>query len=124
MQHLFQHPAGQAALPAPTAATPATTAAAPPVAVAPDGRITGIDGMLDQVAAALVGQARTQLLPTFQQDTALQHRIGEAIGRGFARQAAPALWLAAGALAVVAVVAVVNATRRPEPPPRTRRSAR
>jgi hypothetical protein len=111
-------PAGQAATATPPPTT-ATAPAAPPIAVAPDGRITGIDGMLDQIAAAVVGQARVQLLPALQQDKALQDRLGEAIGRGAAREAAPALWIAAGALAVLAVAAVAVATR-PRPERRTR----
>lgn len=53
---------------------PATTTSAP--AMTPDGRVPGIDGMLNQVAEALVKQVSL--------DEKLQERVGAAAGKALA----------------------------------------
>lgn len=72
----------------------------PPVGVAPDGRITGVDGMLNQIAGALADQAGPMIardvLPILQQDRALQREVGSAAGREMAKP----LWVLAGVAAL------------------------
>lgn len=65
--------------------------------VSPNGAITGIDGMLDQVSGSLVRQA---------QDAGVPAEVGAAIGREIARP----LWLLAGVVTGYVVYKV--ATRR------------
>ena len=79
---MYAAPAGQVATPPPPAAAPSPP---PPVAVGPDGRIAGIDGMLDQLAAAAARQARLELLPVLQADRETQRTIGRAAGRELAK---------------------------------------
>lgn len=92
------HPAAQTQAPP---LPPATAPLAPPAAATPpsaeirvgaDGYVHGIDGMLDQIASALMRQARTEILPTLQRDRTLQATIGAAAGRELARP----LWALAG----------------------------
>lgn len=84
-------PAGQAQVP--------QTASAPEVSVGPDGRVSGIDGMLDQVAQSLVRQA----YPAFREDHATQRRVGAAAGRAAADSLRPWIVLGSVALAAIAV---------------------
>lgn len=76
-----------------------------------DGRIRGIDGMLDQVAGAAMRQARVELWPAWQADTAMQRTVGEAVGRGAASALAPWVALGATSLAVGAAALVFRAWR-------------
>lgn len=96
--------AGQAVAP------PASTA--PAVTMDSTGKITGVDGMLDQIASALAKQARPMLtndiLPVLQRDRETQREIGAAAGRAAAKEIEGPVWLAAGALAVIAVVLLVR----------------
>lgn len=98
-----------------TQPTPATVPAAVPttadVGLDADGRIRGIDGMLDQVAGAAMRQARVELWPVWQADTAMQRTVGEAVGRGAASKLAPWVALGAASLAVGAAALVVSAWR-------------
>ena len=112
-------PAGQAA-PPPAPAPVATpiqppTTGAPPIDVGPDGRIVGVDGMLDQIASALANQAGPMLardvLPVLQRDTAMQATVGGAAGRELGRSLRGPLYLIGGALAVLAAVAVYRAVK-------------
>lgn len=113
-------PAGQvSAKAAPTSA----------IGVAADGRITGIDGMLDQVAGALVRQAtpvvKTQILPALQQDKALQGTVGTAAGVAMADQLRP--WVILGAVSLVAIAGTMlyrSIHSRNRRSSRSRRSAR
>lgn len=75
------------------------------IVVGEDGYIHGIDGMLNQVARAFVGQA----MPVVQQDREMQARVGAAIGAELARP----VWLLAGvAAAYVAWQIYQGAARR------------
>src|SRR5258708_37444025 len=116
-------PAGQAA-PASVAQAPAVTPlTTPSIGVGPDGRIAGIDGMLDQVAGALVRQAtplvQSQILPAIQRDRALQATVGAAAGRAAAHALRPWVILGTVSLATLAAVSVYHAMR-----PASRRSSR
>lgn len=61
----------------------------PDIRYNPDGSIEGIDGLLDQIAAAVAQRfipiLRHELLPVLQEDRELQMRIGRGIGREIAR---------------------------------------
>lgn len=65
------------------------TTSQPDLSVMPDGRISGIDGMLDQISGSLAKQVvpllRTEILPILQNDLRLQATIGAAVGREVAR---------------------------------------
>lgn len=78
--------------PAPSSTAPSS----PPITVDSNGYIHGIDGMLDQISGALLRQARTEILPTLQNDRALQTTIGRAAGKALAKP----LWVIAGIAAV------------------------
>lgn len=95
--------------PAPHGAVVAEPSA--PIALADDGRIRGIDGMLDQVASAAMRQARVELWPAWQADRAMQRTVGEAVGRGAAATLAPWVALGATSLAVGAAALVFRAWR-------------
>lgn len=119
--------AGQGQTPAQPTSQPATQpSSAPPITVGSNGRIAGIDGMLDQVAEAMARQAgpmiRRDLLPVLQQDRGLQRTIGAAAGREIAKP----LWLLGIATAALAVVSVYRAAmpQRYRSNPRRRRRAR
>jgi len=71
---------------------------APAITVLPNGAISGIQGMLDQIAGALVRQARVELLPVLQADQNLQRTIGSAIGEKIAKP----LWVIAGTVVLYA----------------------
>lgn len=106
------YPAAQAAASSAPAQTTdaAPVPAAPPsqdIRVGPDGRIYGIDGMLDQIAQALMRNARTEILPAIQQDPRLQATVGAAVGR----QLAKPLWVMAGVAAVWAGYAIYRSER-------------
>ncbi len=74
----------------------AQTQAAP--AVGTDGYIHGIDGLLNQISGALVRQAKTEILPTLQSDTAFQRTVGSAVGAEIAKP----LWFLFGVAAIYA----------------------
>ena len=96
----------------PTSTTvPATVPTTADVGLDADGRIRGIDGMLDQVAGAAMRQARVELWPAWQADTAMQRTVGEAVGRGAASTLAPWVALGATSLAVGAAALVFRAWR-------------
>lgn len=101
----------QTSAPSVTASAPA----APSTTIAPDGRVAGIDGLLNQIAAAAINQARpmvvNDILPVIQADPAMQRNIGEGIGRGIGSEMSGPAWVAAGALGILAVVAVVHVAR-------------
>ncbi len=106
-QHLqMVRPAGA---PAPTATAGDITAPAPPDA---GGRVEGIDGMLDQISAALAKQAgpmiARDLWPLFQADTAMQERMAAAAGEAAAAKLRPWIALAAGSIAVYVAVKVLR----------------
>lgn len=94
-----------------TQPTPTTVPATADVGLDADGRIRGIDGMLDQVAGAAMRQARVELWPAWQADTAMQRTVGEAVGRGAASALAPWVALGATSLAVGAAALVFRAWR-------------
>jgi hypothetical protein len=75
-----------------------------PIQLGEDGRVRGIDGILDQVSEALVRQAR--------RDRALHDRIGAAVGESVSSNVAP--WLALGvvALGTIAVIHLKAAKKR------------
>ena len=79
-----------------------------PAPSADEGRIPGIDGMLDQVAGAVARQAapiiRTELLPVVLADRELQRTTGAAAGKAFAEAVWP--WLALGSLSLAALAAL------------------
>ena len=78
------------------------------IRVGKDGRIHGVDGMLDQIAQALTRHAGPMLardvLPIVQRDAALQTRVGQAAGVAMAATLKPWVIAGASALAVLAVI--------------------
>lgn len=82
------------------------------IRVGKDGRIHGVDGMLDQIAQALTRHAGPMLardvLPIVQRDEALQARVGQAAGVAMADTLKP--WVIAGA-AALGVLAAIEAYR-------------
>lgn len=95
-------------------APPAVPAAPPPVAqpaTNADGSIPGIDGVLSQVASALVRQAAPIIMPALQNDRAMQATVGNAAGTAIARAWTPWVILGAVSLGVLAVAGVVVAVR-------------
>lgn len=98
------------------------------IRVGKDGRIQGVDGMLDQIAGALSRHAGPMLvrdvLPAVREDTALQTRVGAAVGQAMASRLAPWIALGAGALGVLAVVHVVRWRRDRQGERSKRRRAR
>ncbi len=82
---------------------------APSIDIAPDGRLSGVDGLLDQISAALMRQVgpivTNDVLPALQQDRELQRILGEGIGRGVGQKLAGPAWLLAGSVGVLAVAA-------------------
>ena len=103
------------------------------IRVGPNGRVEGVDGMLDQIAAALSRHAGPMLvrdvLPAVREDAALQARVGAAVGQAMASRLAPWIALGAGALGVLAFVQVVRwrQERREQPrreQPKRRRGRR
>jgi len=85
--------------------------------------MTGVDGLLNQIAAALGREAapliRDVILPEIRDDYALQQRVGAAAGRAAVQELKPVLWTIAGILGVVAVTYVVK-SRRPDMRPELR----
>jgi len=109
-----------APIPTATPTSPAATpASAPDVGFAPDGTLTGVDGLLNQIAAALGREAgpllRDVVLPEIRRDTVLQDRIGAAAGRAAVQELKPVLWTIAGVLGIVAVTYVVKSRRAATP---------
>lgn len=87
-----------------TVGASAPGANADPIRLGDNGRVHGIDGMLDQVSSALARQA----VPMLSRDAALQQNVGDAIGKAFAEEATPWIAVGASALAVIAVVLVAR----------------
>ena len=90
--------------------------------------MTGVDGLLNQIAAALAREAgpliRDVILPEIRDDQALQRRVGDAAGRAAIQELKPVLWTVAGVLGIVAVTYIVKTRRemqlmdgRFQPPP-------
>lgn len=52
------------------------------MAMQSDGRIMGIDGMLDQVTDAMTRQVKTHILPVVQSDERLQRNLARGLGEG------------------------------------------
>lgn len=81
-----------------------------------NGRIHGVDGMLDQIAAALMRHAgpavRRDVLPAIREDRELQARVGSVVGDAIAKELRPYLLIGAGALVVIAGVQLGLAHRR------------
>lgn len=106
-------------------ASPQPTQTPDEIRVLPDGRIQGADGLLEQISGHVMRQVRQEILPEIQRDTALQERVGLAIGRGAAEETS--FWLKA-----ITVIGAVLAWKmitapepaRPNPTRRVRRSRR
>ena len=118
-------PAAQAtAAPVPPASTP--TATAPKFTA--DGRIAGIDGVLDQIAGAVTRQVvpvlQNTVLPILQRDKDLQRTVGEGIGRGAVKALRPILWVMAGSVVVIAYAYWRSTQPKPRDNPGPLRSAR
>ncbi len=108
------HPAG----------APAQAPANSPVAIGPDGRITGISGILDQIGEAAARQAipvlqqvvppliRNDIMPILLRDKEMQRTLGEAAGRAAAREIKPWVILIGVSLGVIAGVQVAKFVRR------------
>ncbi len=103
----------------PTGEVVSTTTPAP--TADPTGRIPGIDGMLDQVAGAVVRQAvpalRDQILPVLQNDRALQRTVGRAAGEALAQKLWPFAFVTTAAAVIASACYVVRTVRGA---PRTR----
>lgn len=104
----------------------AAPAPAPPSGVqvgdiGPDGRLVGVDGIIDQIGEGLRRQVepmvRDMILPYVSRDTQLQARVGQAAGASIAHELKPWVILAAGSLAWLAYS---YSTRRPARRRRTR----
>lgn len=97
--------------PPPAPITPKNPQAAE-IRVGPNGHIEGVDGMLDQICAALTKHAGPMLvrdvLPAVKADTGLQKNIGAAVGQTVASELSPWIAIGAGALGVLAVVQVLR----------------
>lgn len=65
------------------------------IALRSNGSISGIDGMLDQVAGAVAKQVRTHILPVVQQDRELQRNLARGLGEGLGDKLSPAATVAA-----------------------------
>ena len=106
-------------------ASPQPTQTPDEIRVLPDGRIQGADGLLEQISGHVMRQVRQEILPEIQRDTALQERVGLAIGRGAAEETS--FWLKAITV-IGAVIAwkMITAPEpaRPNPTRRVRRSRR
>ena len=94
--------------PANLAAIPSAPPPSAEIRVGENGRIHGVDGMLDQIAGALVKHARPVLLedvlPVVRSDVQMQQRIGAAIGKSMADELRP--WIVIGTVASIALTAV------------------
>lgn len=81
-----------------------------------NGRLVGVDGIIDQIGEGLRRQAepliRDMILPYVSRDAELQARVGASAGDALARQLKPWVILAAGSLAVLAVVQVAKMNRK------------
>ena len=94
------------------AGDPAPEAPAPlQLPASTDGRVLGVDGLLDQISGSVARQFRPEVWPEVQRDVALQRTVGEAIGRGVGRELRPVARLAAGATVTVAALAIVHVVR-------------
>lgn len=109
------HSAGQLA-PSTALPAPAAPVVAPDIGIGPDGKMTGIEPILDQITKSVVDNAgpmiRNQLLPVLQADKAMQREVGRAIGHAIAKHLQLPAWIAAGALATIAAVMVKNAMEK------------
>jgi hypothetical protein len=98
----------------PPGAAPATpgSAASPDVYVDASGHVHGVDGVLNQIAAAVVAQAtpvvRDQLMPILQNDRQLQATVGAAAGQAMAGP----LWVVAAVAAGYAGWSVYRTVQR------------
>ena len=74
------------------------------------GYIHGVDGMLHQVAGVVMQHAGPMLvrdvLPAVRADKQLQARVGAAVGQEIAQQVQPWLAIGAGALGILALLAL------------------
>ncbi len=65
-----------------------------------DGRITGLEGVLDQIFESLGRQVtplvRDIAIPMIQRDKELQKTVGAAAGQAFANEIKPFLWVLTG----------------------------
>jgi hypothetical protein len=86
-----------------------------------DGRIAGIDGVLDQIAGAVTRQVvpvlQNTVLPILQRDKEMQRTIGEGIGRGAVKALRPILWIIAGSVAVIAYAYWQSTKQKPRDNP-------
>jgi hypothetical protein len=107
----------------PPSVTNLQTTTSPPaeqadIRVGENGYIHGVDGMLDQVAGALMKHAGPMLvrdvLPLVQQDAPMQARVGQAMGDAVASKVLPWVIVGASALGVMAVVGALRWQREKE----------
>jgi hypothetical protein len=97
--------------PAPVGHTIATTSA-PDLRFGSDGRIVGLDAVLDQIVGA-VGRQVTPLvrdvaLPIIQRDKELQKTVGAAAGKALAQELKPFLWVGLGLLVIIAAGRIIR----------------
>lgn len=83
------------------------------VRIGEQGYIHGIDGMLQQVARAFMGEA----MPHVTADSEMQARVGRAIGQEVAKP----LWVLAGVAAAAGVIYLVSKAAEQSAPKRVRR---
>lgn len=81
-----------------------------------NGRLIGVDGIMDQIGEALRRQVeplvQNTVLPVLQRDVALQRELGGAAGHEMAAELKPWVIVGALALATIAVVKVRKSYRR------------
>lgn len=90
----------------PSPSVPPTTQ--PDISIGPNGRINGVDGMLDQIAQALTRHAGPMLvrdvLPAVQRNRAMQDRVGHAAGAAMASSLKP--WVVGGVVVLGALTVI------------------
>jgi hypothetical protein len=113
-------PAGQVASPVSSPPAPPTS---PPVTIGPDGRIVGIEGILDQIAQAAARQAgpliqqavppilRDTVLPILSRDKEMQRTVGAAAGQAAVKEIKPWVILLSVSLGVIAGIQVAKFVR-------------
>jgi hypothetical protein len=104
------HPLRAAGVPDAPAAPELPASTTPTVAA--DGRVLGVDGLLDQISGSVARQFREELWPEIRSDRELQRTVGYAVGHGAGRELRPAATVAAAALSVGALALVVHAVRQ------------
>lgn len=90
---------------------PDTAVAQLPATASNDGRVLGVEGLLDQISGSVVRQFRTEVWPEVKADRELQRTVGQAIGSGAGRALRPAATVTAFAVSALAVAGIAGVVR-------------